>query len=255
MARPKAKQNDSICSAGNWSPSGVPTASDQATISGKFVNLSANATLANLTLTDGASLSVAANGNRVLRASTLSISADSKLDLNDNALVLNSQPVSAIADYLTSGYANGAWNGCGICSSLAASIPQRGIGYAQASDVFGTFPATFQGQSVNASDALIRYTLSGDANLDGQVNSVDFTSIAMNFNQSGKRWSQGDFNFDHKVNALDFNGVATTYGASLGTGSASIGDPSFSLIAPEPLAIARLFSDESIEREQPESVL
>jgi hypothetical protein len=201
--------------ASNWSPSGVPVATSLVRIDSASVTVSASVSVAEISLMNGATLTVAPNGSRVVRTPGLFLNYSPTLNLNDNTLILNSQPVSAVTNYLTSGYANGAWNGNGISSSVAGSTPQRSLGYAEASDLFGTFPATFQGQSVNASDALIHYTISGDANLDGQVNSVDFTSVAMNFNQSGKQWSQGDFNYDGKVNALDFNALASCVGNSL----------------------------------------
>ena len=100
-----------------------------------------------------------------------------------------------------------------------------------------------------ASDVLIRYTLSGDANLDGQVNSVDFASIATNFNQSGRRWSQGDFNYDGVVNALDFNALASRYGSSPAA-------PASSLSVEAPIAASlpshgSLFGDAEIRDEEP----
>jgi hypothetical protein len=101
------------------------------------------------------------------------------------------------------------------------------------------------------SDALIRYTVSGDANLDGRVNSVDFTLLAMNFNQSDRRWSQGDFNYDANVNALDFNALASNYGSSLAAGSAAPAESSSVLVSAESLAAAppgALFSRDRIER-------
>ena len=54
--------------------------------------------------------------------------------------------------------------------------------------------------------------LAGDANLDGIVNSLDFTVLAAHFSGSGQNWLAGDFNGDGVVNALDFNAIATNYG-------------------------------------------
>jgi autotransporter-associated beta strand protein len=77
----------------------------------------------------------------------------------------------------------------------------------------------------------IRFTVPGDANLDGQVNSTDFTMLAANFNQSDRFWPQGDFNYDGKVNALDFNAIATNFGQSLAA-------PAMGTLAPEPTTLA-----------------
>jgi len=41
--------------------------------------------------------------------------------------------------------------------------------------------AAFSGQTVGSSSLLVRYTLNGDANLDGFVNSQDFTALAGKF--------------------------------------------------------------------------
>ena len=40
------------------------------------------------------------------------------------------------------------------------------------------------------------YTYYGDANLDGQVTTADFTQVSANFAQTGKIWVSGDFNYD-----------------------------------------------------------
>ena len=47
------------------------------------------------------------------------------------------------------------------------------------------------------------FTLLGDANLDGVVNSEDFTPFSHNLGQPGG-WDQGDFNYDGIVNTEDF---------------------------------------------------
>jgi hypothetical protein len=63
----------------------------------------------------------------------------------------------------------------------------------------------------------VRYTFSGDSNLDGTVDSADFNALALHFNQDTQQWVGGDFNFDGVVNALDFNAIATNFGALMPT--------------------------------------
>ena len=85
-------------------------------------------------------------------------------------------------------------------SSAAASNPNYGIGYADASDSGN--PA-----GLAAGQIEIMYTLLGDANLDGKVNGSDFNLMATNFNQSVTAgWDKGDFNYDGEVNGDDFVG-------------------------------------------------
>jgi hypothetical protein len=74
------------------------------------------------------------------------------------------------------------------------------------------------------------FVLSGDANHDRFVNTLDFTALAQNFNgpsttdPTGVSFAKGDFNYDGKVNALDFNILATHFGAHLApAGSSPIG--------------------------------
>jgi hypothetical protein len=46
----------------------------------------------------------------------------------------------------------------------------------------------FAGESIDSTATLIRYTLSGDANLDATVDTVDFNLLTANFSQSAKHW-------------------------------------------------------------------
>ena len=69
--------------------------------------------------------------------------------------------------------------------------------------------------------------LAGDANLDGIVNSLDFTALAAHFSTSGQNWLAGDFNGDGVVNALDFNALATNFGHAMSA-------PSLETLIPEP---------------------
>jgi GH25 family lysozyme M1 (1,4-beta-N-acetylmuramidase) len=63
--------------------------------------------------------------------------------------------------------------------------------------------------------------LSGDANNDGAVNLLDFNTLASNFGQSGRDFTQGDFNYDGTVDLIDFNILAGNFGTSVSPGTFS----------------------------------
>ena len=91
---------------------------------------------------------------------------------------------------------------------------------------------------MSGSNVLIRYTYSGDANLDGKVNALDFNALASNYgNTSGKFWNQGDFNYDGFTNTLDFNSLAANFNEVL---AAPLPANGVGLIVPEPVGLAML---------------
>ncbi len=80
----------------------------------------------------------------------------------------------------------------------------------------------------------MRYTLAGDANLDGKVNASDFDALASNYGKSGANlWTKGDFNYDGLVNVVDFNLLASNYNAALSAPALSAPAPLGTLV-PEP---------------------
>ncbi|MGD0768719.1 MAG: autotransporter-associated beta strand repeat-containing protein [Tepidisphaeraceae bacterium] len=154
----------------------------------------------------------------------LTISGTGALDLVNNHLYINygsgSDPISTVIGYIKSGYNGGGWNGPGIMSS-AAQAPVGGlvygIGYADSADLNN--PANLAADQIE-----VKYTLLGDANLDGIVNAADFTILAANFNQPVTGWDQGDFNYDGLVNAADFTDLAANFNQSAGAAAVSAGD-------------------------------
>jgi len=93
-------------------------------------------------------------------------------------------------------------------------------------------PAVFA--NVDADAVLVRYTLSGDSNVDGKVDLTDFTFLAANFNKSsGATWLQGDYNYDGKVDLTDFTFLAANFNQSLPADGTSLG-----LSVPEPILLA-----------------
>jgi hypothetical protein len=153
------------------------------------------------------------------------------LDMSDNDLILDYggvTPIATVANQIKTGFANGAWTGKGITSASAASASPAhptALGYADASTLA---VSTFDGQSIDATTIVIRYTYQGDANLDGVVNALDFNLLATSFGAaSGKFWSQADFNYDGATNSLDFNALAINFNLALPS-------PPLGTLVPEP---------------------
>ena len=140
-----------------------------------------------------------------------------ELDLADGYFVRRgSTNLAFYTTRLATGYNGGAWNGLGINSSIAAaSGASDAVGIGQASALFNGAGGTIDGINLAANDILMRYTLYGDANLDGHVNLLDFNRLAGSFNQPATSWTQGNFNYDNVTNLIDFNLLAGNFNQSL----------------------------------------
>jgi len=172
---------------------------------------------------------------RVIRAESIVINGH--LELTDNALVIDysgASPIVAVRDAIASGFNSGSWNGIGITSAFAAVTPNRALGFAEASEV--GLPASFLGEEVDATSLLVRFTISGDADLSGDVNLDDFTRLAAGFGTNAA-WAAGDFNYDGVVSLNDFTILASSFGESLpaartATSAAPVPEPSITVILP-----------------------
>jgi hypothetical protein len=158
---------------------------------------------------------------------------DGKLDLTNNALVLDydgASPLATVANQIKSAFHGGDWLGAGITSSLASNIAPHptAVGFAEAS-ALGS-PATFLGQPADSTSVLMRYVFTGDTNLDGVVNLPDFNALATNFGGAGKGWIQGDFNYDGTINSADFTSLAVNFNSALPA-------PALGSVIPEPSAL------------------
>jgi thiol-disulfide isomerase/thioredoxin len=196
--------------SGNWSTGAVPGNASDVVINSGTVVASSPFSVVNLTVSGG-TLRLP-SGLGTCTASNLTISGTGTLDLGNNELLINygsnADPISTVAAYLKSGYNGGNWTGSGIDSSAAAlSKGAYGIGFADGAD--GAVPGLGSGQIE------LKYTLNGDANLDGLVNGADSTILAANFNQSITGWDHGDFNYDGLVNAADSNELAANFNQSV----------------------------------------
>jgi autotransporter-associated beta strand protein len=187
--------------------------------------------LASLTMAGGYS-AMLTQGEYLLTHS-LSISNSSTLDLTENDLIddySGVSPLASIQSALASGYNHGSWNGTGIVSSSAISHPGTALGFAEASDVLGltgSATGTFDGQTVDATTVLVKFTWLGDTNLDGIVDASDLARIS----PTGTTWATGDFNYDGVVNADDY---------ALFSLGAALGQANISTITPEPTVLLGL---------------
>jgi hypothetical protein len=195
-----------------------------------------NVRIANLSV--GGTLRVLADGTSAATSNvnTLAVESGARLDVTNNAFVVNyppndAEPFDTIKALITQAYNGGAWDAPGITSSLANNTT-HGVGYAEASSlatiapIFGT---------VDGTAVLFRYTRYGDANLDGTVNLQDFNRLAANFGTTAGDWSKGDFNYDNNVNLQDFNRLAGQFGLSVSPDGPTPQDwASLAVAVPEP---------------------
>jgi autotransporter-associated beta strand protein len=183
------------------------------TVNGGKLVVAAGGALGNGPVTIGASGDIQLGANTGLAiATSLSIASGGVLDVNNNHMIIGYAPgTQASADatvrgYLISGYAGGNWNGPGIDSSAILAGSSSGVGYADGAD--GVVAGLASGQIE------IKYTLLGDADLDGAVTGSDFTVLASNLGKSVSGWDQGDFNYDGVVNGIDFTELVANLGKS-----------------------------------------
>lgn len=175
---------------------------------GAHIYFNSTQTLADLELHDSSIVSDALGNTttlgNMLKLNSLAIDSTATLDLGDNAMILHYAPAqeaaekSLISGLLTKGYASGAWNGTGIDSSAAADDPTHNtaLGWFDQNEMGVT---SINGDSADVADGneiVVKYTLYGDADLDGTVRSSDSSAISFGVQMGYTGWGFGDFNYN-----------------------------------------------------------
>jgi hypothetical protein len=171
--------------------------------------------LASLSIASGAKAYLS-NGAGVRAIKTASLSITGQLEIGANGVIVDWTGASTLTS-VRDAIANGK-----LTSLDAAADPvHRAIGYAEASAIGS--PASFLSESIDGTSILIRYTVMGDANLDGRVNALDFNALATDFGRSEQFWFTGDFSDDGLVTTADFNALAGNFNGLLPSPTAALG--------------------------------
>ena len=152
-------------------------------------------------------------GTSNVNLTSLSLTGNGTLDIGNNRVIIDysspaTDPIASIAAWIKNGFYDLAGPqiiSSDIAADDAASGLSYGIGYADGADgVVAGLPS---------GEIEIMFTLLGDANLDGTVNSEDFTPFSANVGKNGS-WDDGDFNYDGTVNSEDFTPFSPNLGQS-----------------------------------------
>ena len=142
----------------------------------------------------------------------LTISPGGTLDLANTALIVDYTGASPLTS-IRSAILNHAITSTSLTSAT-------GIGFAEAADVLGAAGGTFRNQPTDGTAVLARYTLLGDATLDGIVDFNDLVKLAQNYNTpvsatTDNWWSHGDFTGDGITDFNDLVKLAQNYNTAL----------------------------------------
>jgi hypothetical protein len=187
-----------------------------------------------LSLTNGATATLtslgaarSATNHRVLRIQTgsLTIDANSTLDLTDNDLIVDytgASPVAPVEAMVRSGYnVTGNWLGNRITSAVAASNGNFALAVADNAQLTAPFGAAqggplFAGLDVDLTTVLVKFTHRVDLNLDGRVDPNDASVFGTSFSENDPAsWSIGDLDYDGLFTPNDAAIFGTFYDESL----------------------------------------
>jgi len=203
------------------------------------VEFAARHTVASLNVDDGAIAQVTAGAVRVGNDTTdtpLSLNGSGKLDLRGGAVLLDVTPGGAtsalqtVRGQIITAYNGGNWGGTGgIGSSVAANDTGKAVGYALGNEVAldAGGSGKYLSQTIDASTVVARFTLAGDATLDGIVDFNDLVKLAQNYNTTVSStteswWTHGDFTYDGITDFNDLVKLAQNYNTALPAGALAI---------------------------------
>ncbi|HSV13336.1 MAG TPA: autotransporter-associated beta strand repeat-containing protein, partial [Tepidisphaeraceae bacterium] len=198
--------------SGSLAATNAVTSNGTTNFAGNTTAVTETQVLSSLAIGNGATVSITPSTfpftPTLLKPGTTTYGSGAKIDITNN-------------EFATTGTASGALTQIqsGQIFSSQTPDPNKAIGYI---DLSGADAGKFE----------VRYTLKGDANLDGTVNVGDLGALATSYGLAGS-WANGDFTQDGVVNVGDLGALATNYGTQLASGPSAGGGG----LAASPLAI------------------
>jgi hypothetical protein len=118
---------------------------------------------------------------------------------------------------VASGRNGGGWNGSGIITSMTAAAAPGTLATIGISNTVAALgltsgqTAVWDGFTVDSTCVLLRYTFTGDENLDGVINGDDYFAIDAGFAGTQPSYAKGDLNYDGRINADDYFLIDSNY--------------------------------------------
>ena len=182
----------------------------------------------------------------------LAIDAAAALDLTTGNLVVDydaASPYAAVEAMVTAGFNGGAWNSTGAATGITTSAGDA-TNYALAivdnNDADGGGMADLEGEPVDATSVLVKYTFYADADLNGTLDAADVNRLVLSFGgllaDPTPRWASCDYNYDGFIDAADVNLLVLAFASHAGEPHAG-GDPvpvGGAVPTPEPATLALL---------------
>ncbi len=148
----------------------------------------------------------------MLKLGALDVADAGTIDLNDNDLLVDYAGASVLASiqaWINSARTGGTWLGTGISSTAAknATPKKTTLGAIEAVEFKSLYgpSATFDGQTLDDTSVLVKYTYYGDADFNGIINFDDYARIDNGFSTNRTGWLNGDFDGNGQVNFDDYS--------------------------------------------------
>ena len=202
--------------------------------------------LASLSVNTGAV--ILQNGNKHARVGTLNIAEGAKLDLGDNDLIVAANAInrSALLAHITERIADARndsgtpWASPGLTSSAAqadvSGLTTLGVILNDRGDGSPVM-TSFNGRAVDVNSILVKYTYTGDLNLDGRVTIADYLQMDRGQAQGLAGYAAGDLDYSGVINGADYFLIDQSF---LGQGAPMAGEAFAASAVPEPSLLAMI---------------
>jgi hypothetical protein len=154
---------------------------------------------------------------------TRALAIAGRLDLRDNDLLLDYDTGDALGSFngtnytgvlglIASGYGFSAWDGNGLVTTMEQAV--GGITTLAASTAAHVYfigageHAVHEGETIDSTTVIVKYTYAGDQNLDGTIDVADYGSIDNWIQFPGTSgYQNGDLNFDGIIDVADYGAI------------------------------------------------